>query len=109
MGSIWGRYGIDLGSIRGRFRVDLGSVWGRFGIDLGSAWDRFGGGSGTIWDRVDEIGRILGQICRNFVSKGIVSKGGPIYGDCARGGKPTEAGVLRSKADGLLGRPETVW
>ena len=31
-----------LGSVLGRFWVDLGSIWDRFGVDVGSIWGRFG-------------------------------------------------------------------
>ena len=65
MGLISGRFGVGLGSVWDRFGVGLGSIWGRFGVDLGSVCQN--------WEK-------LGQIRRNFVSKSIVSKGGPIYG-----------------------------
>ena len=102
-----GSVGVDLGAVWYRFWVGLASVWDRFGVDFGSIWDRFGIGLGSILGRFgvglvslcDQFGIDLGsvrgrfgidlvnlwkilQVCRNFVRKGIVRKGGPIYGRC---------------------------
>ncbi len=41
MGSIWGRFGIDLGSICDHFGIILGSFWDHSGITLASLWAHF--------------------------------------------------------------------
>ena len=41
VGSVLGRFWVDLGSISGRSGVDSGSVWDRFEVTLGSIWGHF--------------------------------------------------------------------
>ena len=59
MGSIWGRFGVDLGSAWGRFGIDLGSVWDQFGIDLGSVRDRFGVDLANLGENLGVFAEIL--------------------------------------------------
>lgn len=43
VGSMWGRFAVELGSSWGQVWVDLGSIWGpfwaRIGVDLASLWE----------------------------------------------------------------------